>query len=81
MKAGWKFLLLMFSVIALSGYCLAAGPEQGTVEGQAAPAPSVQLSETSYNFGELIETKEYLHDFKVKNVGTAPLEIKKVLPS
>ncbi len=80
MKAVWKWSLLMFSFLALSGYCFAAGAEQEAV-GSRAAAPVVQFSETSYDFGEMVESKEYVHDFKIKNVGTAPLEIKKVLPS
>jgi hypothetical protein len=79
MKTVWKWTLLLFCFLALSGYCFAAGVGQGAAGSQAGPA--AQLSETSYDFGEMVESKEYVHDFKIKNVGTAPLEIKKVLPS
>jgi len=43
-------------------------------------APSVQLAETTFDFGQLKEDGDYLHVFKVKNAGTAVLQIKKVLP-
>lgn len=43
-------------------------------------APSVQLAETMFDFGQLKEDGDYLHVFKVKNAGTAALQIKKVLP-
>lgn len=49
---------------------------------QAAPAsgPVAQIPEMSFDFGSIMEGNEYVHDFKIKNVGTAPLEIKKVVP-
>ncbi len=48
------------------------------------PAPSgvprIELAETSFDFGEMVEGKSYMHDFKMKNTGNVPLEIKKVVP-
>lgn len=54
----------------------------GTLQAQTGnpQVPVVQMAETSWNFGELIDGHEYAHDFMVKNAGTATLEIKKVLP-
>ncbi len=43
-------------------------------------SPSVQILETSHDFGELKEDGDYSHDFKLKNVGSAVLQIKKVIP-
>jgi len=41
--------------------------------------PVVELPERLYDFGDLTDGKEYVHSFVVKNVGTAPLEIIKVI--
>ncbi len=43
--------------------------------------PIVELAEGSFNFGEMYDDQAYFHEFVVKNVGDAPLEIKKVTPS
>jgi hypothetical protein len=51
-----------------------SGPGQGTVSG-----PLAEVQEKFHDFGDLTDGKEYVHNFVVKNVGTAPLEIKKVI--
>ena len=51
-----------------------------TAPSEPASGPVLQLSETEFNFGEVMDSKEYLHNFRVRNIGTAPLEIKKVVP-
>jgi hypothetical protein len=43
-------------------------------------APSIEIRETTHDFGVITEEKELVHDFKLKNVGTAVLQIQKVLP-
>jgi hypothetical protein len=69
------------------GHALAA-------EGKAAPpksspaqpvavsegGPSIQLPETTFDFGEAIEGSEVAHDFVVKNTGSAELKIEQVRP-
>jgi len=42
--------------------------------------PALAVSEAEFNFGEVSEGKEYVHDFVIKNGGTGILEIKKVTP-
>lgn len=42
--------------------------------------PMLAVAEAEFNFGEVIEGKEYVHDFVIKNGGTGVLEIKKVSP-
>jgi hypothetical protein len=42
--------------------------------------PSLTVPEAEFNFGEVSEGKEYVHDFVIKNEGTGVLEIKKVTP-
>lgn len=43
-------------------------------------APVVQLTETSFDFGEVKEGRDLVHRFNVRNVGKGVLQIKKVLP-
>ena len=79
------FLVLVACLHVTFAY--AADPSAGTAPPQE-PAtlaavqegPVVQLAKTSFNFGEVSEGKDYVHDFKIKNVGKAELQIKKVLP-
>lgn len=42
--------------------------------------PTILIEETRYEFGTVYEKKAYKHAFKVKNSGTADLEIKEVKP-
>jgi hypothetical protein len=42
--------------------------------------PSIQLPETTFNFGEATEGSEVTHDFVVKNTGSAELQIQQVRP-
>jgi hypothetical protein len=42
--------------------------------------PALAVSEAEFNFGEVSEGKEYVHDFVIMNRGTGVLEIKKVTP-
>lgn len=51
---------------------------------QPAPAsdtpPVVEIPETTFNFGNVREDRELVHQFNIKNVGKSVLNIKKVLP-
>lgn len=40
--------------------------------------PSIEVPETSYDFGKIGNQSIISHDFKIRNNGTAPLEIKRV---
>jgi hypothetical protein len=42
--------------------------------------PAAQVTETEHNFGEIKENGNYVHHFKVKNVGKGVLNITKILP-
>ena len=42
--------------------------------------PTLAVSEAEFNFGEVSEGKEYVHDFVIMNGGRGVLEIKKVTP-
>ncbi len=43
-------------------------------------APIVQVPETSFDFGIMREDKEFVHKFRIKNVGASELTIKKISP-
>ncbi len=81
-----RLLLLLFFILASADLLYAAagqevlpaGAQPGV--GEVRSAPAIELAETSYDFGEVVDGRDYVHDFKVKNVGNAQLEIKKVLP-
>jgi len=47
---------------------------------QGAEQPSAVFSETTFDFGEVFEQKEYRHVFTVKNVGKVDLVIEDVHP-
>jgi hypothetical protein len=42
--------------------------------------PIAELSETTYDFGELSVEKDFVHSFSVRNTGKSDLNIKKVVP-
>jgi hypothetical protein len=46
-----------------------------------APAPSIQFDKTHHDFGRLHQSQKATHRYKVTNVGTAPLEIKRITPA
>ena len=59
-----------------------ASQQQGAAASYASGGvPSLEMSETSYDFGKVKDTQgEVVHEFILKNVGTGVLTIKKVLP-
>ena len=79
------FFMLAFANCSHTPAPVATAPEPvapapvATVPGQVS-GPVAEIPEMSFDFGELSDSGDYSHAFKVKNVGTAPLEIKKVLP-
>ncbi len=52
-------------------------PQASTAQG----TPVAVITETEFDFGEVSEGNEYVHDFKIANKGDAVLEITKVLPA
>jgi hypothetical protein len=47
---------------------------------QLQEAPSIQIPETVFNFGEVMEGSEVIHEFTVKNTGKGDLQINQVRP-
>jgi hypothetical protein len=72
---------LFASTLAYSGDAASVTSQKGTAVAEAtAGAPVAEVPETVFDFGEVREGNEYVHAFKIRNIGTAVLEIKKVLP-
>jgi hypothetical protein len=77
--ARFIFVLCFALAIANCPPASAQGPG-GSSPGLETPSgPLAEVTERLYDFGDLTDGKEYVHSFVVKNVGTAPLEIKKVI--
>ena len=45
-----------------------------------ATSPSVEIPETSHDFGTISDERELVHNFSIRNVGKSVLNIKKVVP-
>jgi hypothetical protein len=75
------FVLLIFLGLAFAALQPAwAQQGAGNAPGlESQSGPLAQPVEKVYDFGDLMDGKEYVHVFVVRNVGTAPLEIKKVI--
>jgi hypothetical protein len=80
MKTG-KFIFVVLFILALAN-CPAASARmtaESSPELESTSQPLAEVPERLYDFGDLKEGKEYVHSFVIKNVGNAPLEIKKVI--
>ena len=64
------FLLVLMSVLAALPAVAAAADQTGE-----APLPEAFFPERIWNFDSVLEGAEVVHDFVVKNTGSAPLEI------
>lgn len=72
MKKTVAAALLILLVAAQAGFAQQAD--------KAGNKPELKLIESKYEFKSITEGVEIIHDFKVKNTGTAPLEILRVRP-
>ncbi len=80
----------LFLVAFLGCFCLgwihaAAAADNATqagapIAGTPQNAPVMQVSEATYDFGEVPEGGELVHDFIIKNTGKAELRIEQVRP-
>ena len=82
---------LVLAVTVMFSLLLAGCAEKTHVAGDVPPAvppvvaetagpPAVEVPESSYNFGEVVEGSTYLHQFVIRNRGTGMLEITGVRP-
>jgi len=47
---------------------------------KTAPQPEIKIIESTYAFKTVAEGEEIIHDFTIKNIGNAPLDVLKVRP-
>jgi hypothetical protein len=73
------FVLCFALAVANCPPASAQGPAGSSPALATQGGPLAEVPEKLYDFGDMSDGKEYVHDFVVKNVGTAPLEIKKVI--
>jgi hypothetical protein len=78
-------LVALLGCFCLSGTHAAAIADNATqagpsISGTPQDAPVIQISEATYDFGEVPEGGELVHDFIVKNTGRTELRIEQVRP-
>ncbi|MGO9314564.1 MAG: hypothetical protein ACLQDI_17765 [Syntrophobacteraceae bacterium] len=73
-------IVVLFFALALANCppAFAQGPAGSGTGLQAQSGPLAEVPEKVHNFGEL-KDEVYSYGFVVKNIGTAPLEIKRVI--
>ena len=80
MKLARPIVVLFFAlVLANCPPAFAQGPAQSGPGLETKSGPLAEVGERLHDFGEVKEGNEYTYGFVVKNVGTAPLEITKVI--
>lgn len=72
MKKTIAAVFLLFLITAQTGF----SQQADTTENK----PELKIVESTYAFKSISEGIEIIHDFAVKNTGTAPLEIQRVKP-
>ncbi len=80
MLAALVLLFLMFGSADEARTSDEVSKPDAAASGAMAEMPAVATPEAEFNFGEVSEGKEYVHDFVIKNGGTGILQIKKVNP-
>jgi len=56
-------------------------PQPKPAAPEASPGtPVIQIPEATFDFGEVLEGGEVVHDYKIKNTGKAELQIERVQP-
>lgn len=74
-----RMLISRSALVAVVFVSLLAGLSWAEQEAQG-PQPNCLIEELRHDMGEVFEQKLYAHEFKVKNVGDANLEIISVRP-
>ena len=73
-------LLLLFALaLANCPLAFAQGPPGSGSGVEAQSGPLAEVPERFHDFGEVKDGNDYTYGFVVKNIGTAPLEITKVI--
>ncbi len=76
-----QVIFLIAALFCISGAAVASSADSAA-KSQAKPGstdqPAIKISETTYNFGQILEGNVAKHDFPVRNTGTAVLKINRV---
>jgi len=75
-------IVLLFVFVLAPANCPSAFAQDSAGSGagiESSSGPLAEVPERLYDFGDMSQGKEYVHNFVVRNIGTAPLEIKKVI--
>lgn len=76
----WSVVAMFLSLALLNCAPVFAQSTPGSAPAVEAPTgPLAEIPEKFHSFGKMVDLEVYKYDFVVKNVGTAPLEIKKVI--
>ena len=80
MKLARPILVLFFALVLVNcAPAFAQGPAGSGAGLEAQRGPLAEVPERLHDFGDVKEGNEYTYDFVVKNIGTAPLQITKVI--
>ena len=66
-----KIVVFLALILLLSGIVYGAGEQTGS-------GPLVTIADKNYKFDAVVEGREVVHAYVVKNPGTAPLHIERV---
>ena len=77
---GPRSVLALLTVLPVVGGPLAADADPGKLGDDPAPRPRLRVSETSFDWGELLDGEEVVHAFRVHNDGDAPLTLNRIKP-
>jgi len=77
----WIFVLCLWTSGSYAAESKVKNPQANPPQA-AAPqeAPSIQMPEVVFDFGEIMEGVEVTHQFPVKNTGSRALQIDQVRP-
>lgn len=73
-----RLIIILGFVLAIAN-CPQVFAQATAGSGPAQAGPLAEVPEKSFDFGILSNGKTYVHNFVVKNVGTAPLKITDVI--
>jgi len=80
MRLTWLVLLVCLAIAPANILpAIAQGTAAGSPGLESQAGPLAEVPEKLYDFGDLSPGQDYVHAFVVRNIGTAPLEITKVI--
>jgi hypothetical protein len=68
-------------VLALMLVAVAAGFFGSPLPAQEQKGPQIEITESTYDFGKVVEGAKLQHVFEVRNTGDASLDIQRIQPT